>query len=264
MAGPRKFEPGQSALDFTLDDYRYLVAGVKGLVKPPAVAPLEWADDSLHLATVDGFWAKLSGAANPYGMAEQYGVAGGAFASRVRTCTGCAYEVNGQAKLNGKMIWLEPGAPGEYVGQWIGEGSGGVVISTCCSGISLPRTISLTANSGSSSGFVSATLTYGPAPSTTTAGSTGVTCSPGWWSGPLTSPGNGSYPIYYNLCPCFGLITLFGGPGLAGTIAYTDDGNPTYIFQNRVCSPLLLSGGTQEIGGPGNSPFDFANFTASG
>jgi hypothetical protein len=118
----KEFKPGDDPREFTLAAYREVVEALRARRKPPVAPPLRWAGDALDLAIEEGFWATLHGPGNPYAMSEVVGKSGGLFEDFVRSCEDCAYEVNDQPGLDGKVIWLMPGAAGEYVGQWIATG----------------------------------------------------------------------------------------------------------------------------------------------
>ncbi len=178
------------------------------------------------------FWAKLSagpsGNKNPYGFAELAAQPGGIYAPLVGGITGkgrhasdptdlSAYEVNNIEGLAGKNLWLTPGYPGDFRGQWVAKGStpsnGGIDPSGClCTNI--PATLSLTTSltlpthvdgsnaicfqyqqSGFYTSFQSQTLTYAP-PGSTPPGDGphggGTASAGGWVSSIFTAQTEGS------------------------------------------------------------------------
>ena len=91
----------------------------------------------LSISPPVGFWAKLSngpqGNQNPYGFAEMQPNLDGTFSPRLGGFTGkgkfatdptdlSAYEVNNITGLAGKLLWLVPGAYGDFRGQYIAKG----------------------------------------------------------------------------------------------------------------------------------------------
>lgn len=123
MAEPN-IKPGQPIDAWTAEAYREIVARIKDRQNLSVVAPLflrQGTSTVLGISNTQGFYAKLSGSTSPYSFTEQYGAASGAWADMVRTGTTNAYEVNGVASLNNKVVWVEPGYPGEYLFQYVGS-----------------------------------------------------------------------------------------------------------------------------------------------
>ena len=191
MLKPSDVRPGMPLASFTAEDYRSVLKAVREAREPKVAAPLEFVGDRITLARPEGFYATLSGSSSPYSFTEKYGTANGGWATRVRTGTTNAYEVNGVAGLDTKVAFLRPGAPGDYRFQWVTDGGGGcagsVTLTFVCGGAGL---------SG-----VSVTITQGGTSySGTTNGSGQVTFSPGLsgvWTFTATKTGyvtvNGSF-----------------------------------------------------------------------
>ena len=117
MLEPEDVSPGMPLRAFTAEDYKAVIRAAREAMEPKVAAPLEWVGDTIGLSRPEGFYATLSGASSPYSFTEKYGTTGGAWATRVRTGTTNAYEVNGLAGLSGKTVFLRPGYPGEYLFQ---------------------------------------------------------------------------------------------------------------------------------------------------
>ena len=169
MLKPGDIRPGMPLASFTAEDYRSVLKAVREAKEPKLAAPLEFVGDRITLARPEGFWATLSGSSSPYSFTEKYGTANGGWATRVRTGTTNAYEVNGVADLDTKVAFLRPGAPGDYRFQWITDGDGGVdpppITCLCWHDDDRPSSLSYTADfyhaaSGTLLGSRSGTLSY--------------------------------------------------------------------------------------------------------
>lgn len=130
MLEPEDVFPGMPLRAFTAEDYKAVIRAAREAMEPKVAAPLEWVGDTIGLSRPEGFYATLSGASSPYSFTEKYGTTGGAWATRVRTGTANAYEVNGLAGLSGKTVFLRPGYPGEYLFQSSSVGSTGCSTGT--------------------------------------------------------------------------------------------------------------------------------------
>jgi hypothetical protein len=256
MPSDKRPQPG-GKIDLTADDFNSMVARIKARQSLVAAAPLVIASDrptTIMASFSKGFYAKLSGSTSPYSFTEQYGAAAGTWANHVRTGTTNAYEVNGTGSLNNKLVWLEPGYPGEYVFQYLGAGSGGGGGSGAflgCTCGTAPSTLYMTVTpSGCSDTLLNdCDLVYGPTPSGLSSLGLGANC----YLSSTTFPDAQTGDDFYYYLSCFSNIfrisrvfefSIYGSPFL-GPVAYH-----WYVgLPGNTCHPFALTNGEIFLGG---------------
>jgi hypothetical protein len=117
---PPKVRRGEPRRASTFNKLRDFAASKLQLeVEPPLTLKPEGAGRVLSAATDDRIFALLSGATSPYSIVQKRRVTSThswATVSGGIACTGCAYEINGQAGLAGKVVELERDAT---AGLWL-------------------------------------------------------------------------------------------------------------------------------------------------
>lgn len=254
MPSDKRPQPG-GKIDLTADDFNSMVARIKARQSLIAAAPLVIASDrptTIMASFSKGFYAKLSGSTSPYSFTEQYGAAAGTWANHVRTGTTNAYEVNGTGSLNNKLVWLEPGYPGEYVFQHLGSGStgGGGTGSfpgCICATVATPLTMTVT---GDTYGlFNDCTIAYGLTPT----GLLPLGLGTSSWLSTDSFPDPQTGDEYRWYLSCFSTLyrisrvyesSIYGSPFLGPVFFHWMIGLP-----GNTCSPFLLSSGEIFLGG---------------
>lgn len=253
MPRDKKFVAGEPIQAFTADDYNSIINRIVERENFTVAAPLVLVSTSPTTVMLDesqGFYAKLSGSSSPYSFTEQYGTSGGAWSNSVRTGTTNAYEVNGTSSLNNKVVWLEPGFPGDYRFQYLGAGTGGggtgVLLGCICA--TPPATLTMT-DVGACGVFNDCTILYGPTPAGLTPLSLGTNSYLS--TDEFADPQTGDMFRYY--LSCFGSIirlsrvfetSIYGSPFL-DSVLYTW----TIGISGNTCSPFALTNGSIFFGG---------------
>lgn len=249
----KKLNPGDPISNLTAADYNDIVSGIESRRNLEVVPPLvRFASepDIIGISWPIGFYAKLSGSSSPYSFTEQYGTSGGAWSNSVRTGTTNAYEINGTASLNNKVVWLEPGFPGDYRFQYLGAGTGGGGTGSFpgCTCATPPATLTMT-DVGACGVFNDCTILYGPTPAGLTPLSLGTNSYLS--TDEFADPQTGDMFRYY--LSCFGSIirlsrvfetSIYGSPFL-DSVLYTW----TIGISGNTCSPFALTNGSIFFGG---------------